>query len=136
MANALYDKGRQKFAEGSIAWLTDTIRIRLVSSAYTPNLALHEFLSDIPAGARIGSASSALTGKTTTNGVCDADDVVFPSVASGSTVSYVIGYKDTGVEGTSPLIFFIDTATGLPLTTTGADVTVQWDNGANRIFKL
>jgi hypothetical protein len=31
---------------------------------------------------------------------------------------------------------YIDAATGLPLTPNGGDVTIQWDNGANKIFKL
>lgn len=36
----------------------------------------------------------------------------------------------------SPLIAFIDTATGLPVTPNGGDITVAWDSGANKIFKL
>ena len=45
-------------------------------------------------------------------------------------------YKDTGVESTSRLICNIDTATGLPCTPNGGDITVVWDSGANKIFKL
>jgi hypothetical protein len=33
-------------------------------------------------------------------------------------------------------IVVIDTATGLPFTPTGGDVSIVWDNGTNRIFKL
>jgi hypothetical protein len=35
-----------------------------------------------------------------------------------------------------PLIAYIDTATGLPVTPNGGDITIAWDSGANRIFKL
>jgi hypothetical protein len=135
MANALYDRGRQKFLEGGIAWLTDTIKVVLVDGAdYTPNLATHEFLSDIPAAARVGTPQT-LTGKSSTNGVADAADPTFPTV-NGDQAEYIVGWKDTGVEATSPLMFLIDTATGLPVTPGGGDIIVAWDNGANRIFKL
>lgn len=135
MANALYDKGRQKFAEAGIDWLTATIKCVLVDAAdYAVNLATHEFLSDVPAGARVGTAQT-LTGKTTTSGVCDADDATFPLVTGDQSEAIVI-WKDTGVEATSPLIAYIDTATGLPVTPSGGDIIVSWDNGANKIFKL
>ena len=40
------------------------------------------------------------------------------------------------MAGTSPLIANIDVATGLPITPSGGDIIVQWDTGANKIFKL
>ena len=137
MANTLYDKGRQRFLEGQLNWLTDTYKVLLVNtSAYTPNFGVHEFLSDIPSSARVGTTSGvALTSKTTTGGAADAADITFSSV-SGSTVQTLVIYRDTGTEGTSPLIAYIDTATGLPITPNGGDIIVTWDNGANRIFKL
>lgn len=135
MTNALYDKGRQGFLDGSIDWDTDDIRVVLVDTgAYTVNLATHDNLDDVPGGARI-AVSPSLTGKTATDGVADATDAVFPSV-SGAQSEALILYKHTGVDSTSRLIAYIDTATGLPITPNGADITVQWDNGANRIFKL
>ena len=135
MANALYDKARQAFLEGSIAWLTDTIKAVLVDTgAYTPNLATHQFLSDIPSGARIYT-SVALTGKTSTNGVADANDLTDTAVTGVSCEALVL-IKDTGSAATSPLIAYIDTATGLPVTPSGGDILITWDNGANKIFKL
>lgn len=135
MANGLYDKGRQKFLEGSIAWLTDDIKAVLVDAAdYAVDLANDEFLDDIPAGARVATSPN-LTGKTSTAGVADADDATFSTVAGDESEALVL-YKDTGVEGTSPLIAYIDTATGLPITPSGGDIIVQWDAGANKIFKL
>lgn len=135
MTNALYDKGRQGFLDGSIDWDTDDIRLILVDTgAYTVNLATHDNLDDVPGGARI-AVSGSLAGKTATDGVADANDVVFPTVTGVQSEALVL-YKHTGVESTSRLIAYIDTATGLPITPNGADITVQWDNGANRIFKL
>lgn len=133
MANALYDFGRQKFLEGSIAWLTDTIKVALVKTAYAVNLATDQFVTDL--GANILVRSSALTTKTSTAGVADADDVLYAAL-SGAQVSYIVVYKDTGADATSPLIAYYDTATGMPFTPSGGDVTVQWSAGASKMFKL
>lgn len=135
MANALYAKGRQGFLDGSIDWDTDTIKCVLVDTgAYTVDLAAHQFLSDVPSGARIAT-SGALTSPTATDGVADAADVVFTAVTGVQSEALVL-YKDTGAAGTSRLIAYIDTATGLPVTPNGGNITVVWDNGANKIFKL
>lgn len=135
MANALYDKGREGFLDGSIDWDTNTIKVVLVDTAdYIVNLATHQFLSDVPALARVAT-SPALTGKTVAAGVADAADVTLTAVTGDPCEALVI-YQDTGVEGTSRLIAYIDTATGLPVTPNGGDITIAWDNGANKIFKL
>lgn len=135
MANALFDKARQRFLEGQFVWTTDTIKAVLVDTgSYTVNLSAHEFLADVGAGARIAT-SSAFTGKAATGGAADANDITFTSV-SGASVEAIILYKDTGADATSPLIAYIDTATGLPITPNGGDIIVTWDNGANKIFKL
>ncbi len=135
MANTLFDKGRQRFLEGQLNWLTDTIKVVLVDTgAYTPNFTTHEFFSDISVSARITS-SVTLTSKDTSGGAADGADVTFTSV-SGASIEAIVIYKDTGTEGTSPLIAYIDTATGLPITPNGGDIIVTWDNGPNKIFKL
>jgi hypothetical protein len=138
MALGLYDKGREKFlgpATGQINWTNDNIKVVLIDEAlYTVNLVTHEFLSDIPAGARI-STTPNLTGKTIAAGVADAADAVFTAV-SGATAEAIAIYKDTGVAATSPLISYDNVASGVPLTPTGSDVTVVWDSGPNKVFKL
>ena len=133
MANALYDKGRQSFLEGTIAFLTDTIKIALVTSGYTPNLATHQFLSDL--GANTVGTDQTLGTKTSTSGVANAANPSWTSV-TGTSITYLALYKSTGVAGTSPLIGLIDTATGLPFSITGGNVSVTFDTGANKIFKL
>lgn len=136
MANQMYGKGRQKFLEGSIAFGSDTIKVVLVNTAsYSISINTDEFLSDIPSGMRV-AISAALSSKTTTLGTADAADVTFSAVAGTVTVSLVVVYKDTGTASTSPLICAFDTGTGLPVTTNGGDITVQWDNGSNKIFTL
>jgi hypothetical protein len=135
MPNALYDKGREGFLAGEIDWETDVIKAVLIDAAdYTVNLAAHQFLSDIPLAARVAT-SAALTGKTVANGVADAADLSLPAV-SGDPGEALVIYQDTGTAGTSRLIAYIDTATGLPVTPNGGDINLAWDNGANKIFKL
>jgi hypothetical protein len=135
MANALYTKAKQGLIDGSINMNADTIKAVCVDSAdYTPNLATDQYLSSIPAAGRVAT-SDALTGKSETDGVFDAADVTISAV-TGDPFEYLVLYKDTGAEGTSRLILLIDTATGLPCTPGGADVTIQWSNGADKIFRL
>ncbi len=136
MANALFDAGRAGFLEGSIDWDADTIKDVLVDHGIdTPVPATDDFLDDIAAGARI-STSPAYTSKTTTGGTADAADSVHTSV-SGATVESIVIYDDTPVsDAAKNLIAFIDVATGLPVTPNGGDITISWDNGSNRIFRL
>lgn len=137
MANALYDLGRESFLKGEISWSADNIKVVLIDAAdYTVNLATDQFLSDIPVAARVATSAN-LASKTTTAGVADAADVTFTAVADTEDVSEaVVAYQDSGVEGTSRLIAYIDDATGLPVTPNGGDISIQWDDGANKIYKL
>ncbi len=136
MANVLFDKGREGFLDGSIDWDTDPIKLVCVDHGVdVPLPASDAFLSDILSGARIATSAAGLSSKTVTSGVADAADVTLTAVTGNSFESIVL-YKDTGTETTSRLIAFIDTATGLPCTPNGGDITIQWDNGSNKIFKL
>ena len=135
MANTLYDHGREGFLDGSIDWDTDDIRAILIdTNDYTVDLDAHDNLDDIPAGARV-AVSGALTGKTVTDGVADANDVTWSAVTGDQSEAIVL-YKHTGTESTSRLIAYIDSATGLPVTPNGGDIEIQWDAGADKIFKL
>jgi hypothetical protein len=137
MANAVYDKAREAFLNADIDWAADNIKVCLVRS-YTPNSSTHDFLDDVTGGGggTIVATSSNLAGKTSTNGVADADDVTFTSVAAGAACAHLVIYKDTGSAATSNLIAVIDTATGLPVTPNGGNIGVSWDSGSNKIFKL
>lgn len=132
MANTLYDKGREAFLNGGINWSSDTIKIALVDTGTYTFSQAHQYLSSLTGV--VGTAVT-LANKTSTNGVADADDAVFSSV-TGNTAEALVIYKDTGSAATSPLIAYIDTATGLPVTPNGGNITVVFDSGANRIFKL
>jgi hypothetical protein len=132
MANRFYDRGIEKFLEGSIAALSDTIKASLVTTGYTPNFSTDEFYSII-SGGNIIAAGVALSGKTGAAGTLSASNLVWTSV-SGAASSYIVIWKDTLTPSTSPLIGLIDTATGLPVTPNGGDITVAWSVGA--VFTL
>lgn len=134
MANGLYVKGIEALMKGEIDLVDDTIKVVLVDAAdYTVNLSTHDFLDDVAEGARVATAT--LASKSVTGGAFDADDVTFSAVTGDPSEALVI-YMDTTVASTSPLIAYIDTATGLGVTPNGGDITVTWDSGTNKIFKI
>lgn len=139
MANSAYSTTTNKLLTSGISILTDNIKAVLVDSAdYTANLTTDGNLSDIPVAARVATSAN-LANKTLTDDadgtVFDADDITFTAV-TGDPSEAIVLYKDTGVEATSSLIAFIDTATGLPITPNGGNIQVAWDNGTNKIFRL
>ena len=135
MANALYSKCKESFLSQnpSIDMDTDTINVALIDTGTYTFSAAHDFWDDVVAGL-VGSVQT-LGSKTVTNGVFDAADTTFTSV-SGATVEALVIYKSTGVNSTSPVIAYIDTGTGFPVTPNGGNIVVTWDSGANKIFAL
>lgn len=133
--SVLYGKGKEKILSAQVDLLTHTIKAYLVDGAdYTPDTDVDEFLDDIP-GAAIVSTSPAIDNKSVTLGVFDGDPSVFPAV-SGDQFEYIVIAKDTGSAATSPLLAFIDIATGMPYTPIGSQIIVTWDNGPYKIFAI
>lgn len=133
MANALYDYARAALLSAQFNWTSDTFNCVLgTSSIYTVNLSTHQYYSAANAGTVAGPV--ALASKAITSGAADANDVTFSSV-SGTTIQFIILYKSVTNPSDSPLLAYIDTATGLPITPNGGDIIVTWDNGPNKIFK-
>ena len=136
MANAWYDFGLQQFAGGDTSWDTSDIRVVLADGAdYTPNLATDDFLSDVAAGALV-AVSSSFGSKTLTGGYLDAADVVLTSVTGDQSELLVIYNHDGGSDAARPLLLKFDTATGLPVTPDGGNITIQWDNSTPKIARL
>lgn len=140
MANTLYNKARERFLTAQLNWSSDTIKAILVDAAvYTLDVS-HQYLNQLTEGARVATAVT-LGSKTYADGCADAADSTFAQV-SGPSIEAIVIYKEVldinnAVDETaSPLIAYIDTATGLPITPNGGDIIVTWDNGTNRIFRL
>jgi hypothetical protein len=135
MSNALYDAGRDGFLTGAIDWDTNTFRFNFIDEADdTIDLAVDDNLDD-RAGAAIVATSGDMTTSAPGAGIADANDQTITAVTGDQFESLDI-YKQTGTASTSRLVCNIDTATGLPMTPNGGDISVTWDNGTNKIFKL
>lgn len=138
MASYLFNKAKESFLSQnpSIDLDTDTIKAAIINVATdNPSVsASTQYKSSVTSYS--GTTDQTLQTKTVTNGLFDADDVTFSSVAiSGSkTVGAVVLYKDTGTASTSPLIAYIDNFTAV--TPNGGNITIAWDAGTNRIFQL
>lgn len=127
--SVLYPTGKKKFLDADIDLLVDTIKVALIDTGTYTYSAAHEFYSSVTG---VVGTPATLSSKTTTGGAFDAGDSTFTSV-TGASVEALIIYKDTGVAGTSPLIAYIDSGTGLPITPSGGDIVVTWDTN---IFAL
>lgn len=133
MANTTFPKGAEKILGSAIDFISDTIKVALVSTGYTFSTA-HEFVSDL--GATRIATDQELLNKSVAGGVLDGDDLNYGAIAPGSTIKAMVVYKDTGNASTSPLLFFFDTVTGLPAATNGGVITVPWSNDVKKIARI
>lgn len=139
----VYDKARESFlgiASGSINWLNDVIKAQLVSSSYTPSQSTHQYV-DPSITTHTGTWSpQTLSSKTSTNGEAYAADVTFSAIPVGSVINYLVIYKESGNNSQTQwqLIACLSGShiTGLPLTGSGASVSIAFNTGPNKIFKL
>ena len=135
MSNALFDPGREGILDDTIEMSVDDIRVILIRSTYTPFDITDKFIVDL--GAVDNGRSTALTGKTFTNGIFNAVNTSLVATAA-VPVSAVIVFKHTGSDATARVICYDDTVvSGLPFTpAAGQTVNILFDTGANKVFKL
>ncbi|NCV21338.1 MAG: hypothetical protein EBV45_05235 [Chloroflexi bacterium] len=113
-------------------WVTDTIKVALCTSSYTPNQDTHNYYSDITneiTGTGY-TAGGATLGTKSTN--YDATSNTLSLRAAASTWSsatftcrYAVVYKDTGTSSTSPLLGYVDF--GGNESVTSGTFTITWD---------
>jgi len=144
MANALYGKGRGHFLDADIDWSVGDIKLLLYDASQSPDIDVDEHCNKdtIPDADRVTNGLSGnFAGKSSTLGVADADDVVLIAVSGDEVVGFVIALDGgEGLVSQSGVLDFliadINTATGLPVTPNDGDITIAWDAGDNKIFKL
>lgn len=133
MPNLAYNSAKVAFLKGQINLETDTIKMMLVTAAYSPDKDAHVYRSSVTdevSGTGYTSGGVTISGKSITQnnigdeGVFDGSDVVI----SGATITNARGavmYKSTGSAATDPLIMYYDF--GADKSSTDGDFTIQMD---------
>lgn len=135
MANALFAAYRTSVLTAPPNLSSSTIKAMFVDHGTdAPVIATDDFINDIAAGAaRVPALASCPTLGTKAfapggaAGVFDAADTVFTALTGNQAESLIL-FEDSGTESTSDLLAYWDTASGLPVTPTGANVTVVWSS--------
>lgn len=142
MANFVSDKYRNNVLGDNtytnVQLDADTISAMFLDNADDTAAVSDGDLSAILSAARVPAVGSCPTVGTKTLGtvavgVFDAADTVFTSL-SGDQSEQLILFKNTGTDATAVILCAWDTATGLPLTPNGGNVTVVWS--ASGIFSF
>jgi hypothetical protein len=128
MANLIYPRfkaAQMKALTADLSAVGTNVKVVLIDLQDYLYTATHEFLSDIPAIARVATSAN-LTNKTVSaaDGTFDSDDPVF-TAATGDQSEALALYIDTGTASTSRLIAYFDTGVvGLPVTPNGGDINI------------
>jgi len=148
--NALFPISRNGFLVGTFDWDSDTWFCVFVDNSVDAQGGPQDdddYLDDITAGAIVKSATESANRiaspvATDGDGVADGNDVTMTSVNNGgAAVESLLICREIGGDQTTPandeMVVFIEDANGtMPVTPNGGDIEIQWDNGANKIFKL
>lgn len=132
MANVVYNAGKKYLLNGAVDCDTDTLKVMLVTSSYTPDQDAHAFRSDVTnevSGTGYTTGGAALTNKSVTQdntnnkAYLDADDLVWTTATI--TARGAVIYKARGGAATADeLLCYIDFTTDK--TSTAANFTIQW----------
>jgi hypothetical protein len=120
---------------------SDTVKVALLSSGYTPDQNAHDYFNDVSAyevtGTGYTAGGQALAGKTVTKDtankvvVFDANDVTWAN--STITARYAVVYDDSGATtATKALIGYIDLVSDQA--SNNGNFVIQWD--ATGILRL
>jgi len=118
---------------------TDTVKVMLCTSTYTPDQDAHDYKDDVTnevTGVGYSAGGATLASKTIaydagTNIIkLDAADTSWTS--STITARYAVIYVDTGVASTSPLLGYVDF--GGDESSSAGTFLIQWS--ADGIFKI
>lgn len=140
MASIIYNAAPYQLMRAGINLASDTMKVALVTSSYTPNQDSHDFFNDVTnevsgTGYTAGGATLAsptVTQDNTNNlAYFDATDSAWTITTSIVPRGAVI-YKDTGSAATSPLLCYIDF--GSDYTISNGTLTLQW--AATGIFRI
>lgn len=133
MADVIYNVFKKYIMNGAIDLDTDTIKVMLVTSAYTPDQDAHDFRDDITnevIGTGYSAGGAALANKAVTadntdnEGVFDADDLSWTT--STITARGAVLYKSRGgASSADELICYLDF--GADKVSTAGTFTISWN---------
>jgi hypothetical protein len=127
VANALYPAFKDAIGEEKHHMTTDDYRAILADAADYTYSAAHDFLDDVPGGARVAT-SAALGSKTWVDGVFDTADFAWSAVTGDQAEQIILYNHDgqaAGADSARQLVAFYDTGmTGMPVTPNGGDINV------------
>lgn len=134
MPSKLYGQFLQQALNKEVDWDTDTIKVALLTNAYTPDQDAHNYFDDVVANEVTGTGYTqggiTLSNKTNTYSsstnviVLDADDVTWSS--STITARYAVVYDATpATNATKPLIGYVDF--GSDQSSSNGNFTITWD---------
>jgi hypothetical protein len=110
-----YDKFvLNQFNGGAVDFDTNTMKVALCTSSYTPDLAAHDFFDDITnevshASYTAGGYTLANVSLSSATPVITFDNTVDPAWTTATfTARYAILYQSTGTASTSRLVSLID----------------------------
>jgi hypothetical protein len=134
MASKLYGNFLLKALNKEVDFDSDTIKVALLSSSYTPDQDAHDYFNDVStyevSGTGYTAGGATLASKTATYDsstnviVLDAADVTWSS--STITARYAVVYDSTGTASTSALIGYVDF--GSDQSSTNGNFTITWDS--------
>ena len=134
MASKLYGNFLLKALNKEVDFDSDTIKVALLTSSYTPDQDAHDYFNDVSTyevtGTGYTSGGATLASKTATYDsgtnviVLDAADVTWSS--STITARYAVVYDSTGTSSTSALIGYVDF--GSDQSSTNGNFTITWDS--------
>jgi hypothetical protein len=134
MPSKLYGNFLLKALNKEVDFDTDTIKVALLSSSYTPDQDAHDYFNDVStyevSGTGYTSGGATLASKTATYDsatnviVLDAADTTWSS--STITARYAVIYDSTGTSSTSALIGYVDF--GSDQSSTNGNFTITWDS--------
>jgi hypothetical protein len=139
MASKVYGNALKAAFNKEVDFDSDTIKVMLLTSAYTPNQDTHDYLDDVVGNEVTGTGytagGAALASKTVTYDAAtntlkfDAADVTWAS--SSITARYAVVYDDTpATNATKPLLAYFDFTTDRA--SSNGDFIVRW--GTDGIF--
>jgi len=129
MASLIYNKAIDALVRAGINFASDTFKVMLVTSSYTPNKDTHEDRADVTnevTGTGYTAGGVATTPTITLDTTNDRVDITFSNVSWASatiTARAAVIYKSTGTAANDTLIAYVDFGSDVSSTNAAFAVT-------------